>query len=115
MKSSLGDKTRLLHISECITEIQHAIRGYDEKSFIDNHVTRIAVVKWLEIIGEASNHITDETKNKYPDTDWNRIIALRNFVVHEYFGINFNIIWEIGTCFIPELKNIVTQLLKDFE
>ncbi len=72
-------------------------------------------VKWLEIIGEASNNITDETKMKTENLDWNGIIGLRHFVVHEYFGINYNTIWQTLNTKVEELKLAVEELLKDFE
>ena len=58
MKDKIGDKARLQHIIESINEIRTAIAGETEETFIKNHVLRIAVVKWIEIIGEAANHIS---------------------------------------------------------
>ena len=86
-------KQDLLHINDSINEIQAAIGEKSFEEFVNDHVLRIAVVKWLEIIGEASNNITDETKAKAARLDWNKIIGMRNFVVHEYFGINYDTIW----------------------
>lgn len=115
MRSSLGDKARLLHINDSIDEIQTAVGDKRFDEFVNNHILRIAVVKWLEIIGEASNHITEETKLKAENLDWNKIIGMRNFVVHEYSGINYDIIWQTVNTKLEELKTAVEKLLKDFE
>ena len=82
--------------------------GVTVESFIDDHVLRIAVVKWLEMIGEAANHITDETKNKYRDVEWQKIISLINIVVHEYFRIDYRIIWDAATIFLIQLKKEIS-------
>jgi uncharacterized protein with HEPN domain len=67
-------------------------------------------VKWLEIIGEAANHITEETKNKNSDVDWQRIVALRNLVVHEYFRVDYRIIWDIATNMLKQLKTSIDKI-----
>ena len=115
MRGSLGDKARLLHINDSIDEIQSAVSNKNFDEFVKDHVLRIAVVKWLEIIGEASNHITEATKMKAGKLDWNKIIGMRNFVVHEYSGINYDTIWKTVNYKLEELKATVEELLKDFE
>ncbi|MES2330780.1 MAG: HepT-like ribonuclease domain-containing protein [Bacteroidota bacterium] len=115
MKDKIGDKARLQHILECITEIRSAISGETEESFIKNHVLRIAVVKWIEIIGEAANHISKETKDSVQNIEWNMIIGLRHIIVHEYFGVNYDAIWNIAVNNVPALTPTIEKLIKDFE
>ena len=62
-----------------------------------------AVVRNLEIIGEAVNRLSDETKKKYPEIEWDKIVGLRHRVVHAYFGIDLEIIWSILQTSLPEL------------
>ena len=69
-------------------------------------------MKWLEIIGEAAVHISYETRLKAENLDWISIIELRNFVTHEYFGINYDIIWQTVNTKLEELKIAVEELLK---
>src|ERR1700728_3598866 len=104
MKGNLGDAACISHILEYIDEIEAAIKGVTRENFNKDYVLRIAIVKWLEIIGEAANHITEETKDKSPKIEWFKIIGLRNIVVHEYFRIDYEIIWDAATNFLPELK-----------
>jgi uncharacterized protein with HEPN domain len=104
MKGKISDEARLGHILESISEIEKAINGHTFESFVDHHVVRIAVVKWLEIIGEAANHISDETKNENNEIEWRKMKGLRNAAVHEYFGINYEVIWNAATLFLEDLK-----------
>ena len=104
MKEVISDSVRLQHILECISEIGDAVNGFTFESFSTDHIRRIAVVKWLEIIGEAASHISKETKLKYAKIEWEKMIGLRHIVVHEYFGINYEVIWEAATIHIPDLK-----------
>lgn len=114
MKGKLSDGARLMHIKDCILEIEEAISNKNEKSFLENHVLRIAVVKWIEIIGEASVYLSDELKKENNGIDWPAIKGLRNIVVHEYFGINFELIWEVASEHVPLLKQQILKILKEF-
>ena len=111
MKDKLGDEGRLKHILESIEEIEMAVNGLNYEAFVENHVVRIAVVKWIEIIGEASVNISGELKAKYPGTDWPAIKGMRNIVVHEYFGIKYDLIWEVATEHLPGMKNQIKIIL----
>ena len=72
-----------------------------------------AIVRKLEIIGEASNNISKELKDKYPNVPWREIKALRNIMAHEYFGLNFNTIWNVLTTKIPLLHKQIKDILKE--
>lgn len=113
MRDKLGDKVRLQHIMDSIAEITSAMSGETKISFVKNHILRIAVVKWIEIIGEAANNISRETKNTTTNIEWAMIIGLRHIVVHEYFGINYEAIWDIATDEIPILKQKIEKLIKE--
>lgn len=114
MKGKIGDKVRLQHILESITEIRAAVSGETKDTFIKNHVLRMAVVKWIEIIGEAANHISVETKST-ANIEWNAIVGLRHIVVHEYFGINYDAIWNITQNDVPVLEQSIEKLIKETE
>lgn len=72
-----------------------------------------AVVRQLEIIGEASNHLSESLKDKYAEITWKDIIGFRNIVVHEYFIIDYAVIWDILQNYLPTLKITITDLLKN--
>jgi uncharacterized protein with HEPN domain len=72
---------------------------------------RFASVKQIEIIGEAANHISDETKEKFSEIQWRQITGLRHVLVHEYFGIDSRLIWQIIVDDIPSLKINIKEVL----
>ncbi len=114
MRGKIGDKERLAHILDSIAEIEAAVKDLTKEEFLLNHVVRIAVVKWFEIIGEAANYITNETKAKSFDIPWNQIIGFRHVAVHEYFGVEFELVWKILQDDLEPLKKEIENLYKDF-
>jgi uncharacterized protein with HEPN domain len=115
MKDPKGDKARLLHILDAISEIEDYTQGLDFEGFFRASMPRFASIKQLEIIGEAANHLTEEIIENYPDVEWRRIIALRNILIHEYFGVDAKIIWDIIKEDIPNLKLSIEIILAVFE
>ncbi len=111
MRSNLGDKIRLQHILDAIQEIETYIVGIDFSGFIENSMMRFACIKQMEIIGEASNHISEETKSKFSGIEWTQIVGMRNVFVHEYFGVDSGLVWEIIENDLPELKEKVIEIL----
>ncbi|OFX32211.1 MAG: hypothetical protein A2X08_08275 [Bacteroidetes bacterium GWA2_32_17] len=115
MRGKLGDKVRLQHILEAIIEIEKYLQNTDFPDFMENSMMRFASIKQMEIIGEASNHISDETKSKFSQIEWTQIVGMRNIFVHEYFGVDSTLIWEIIKNDLPDLKNKVVEILKAIE
>jgi uncharacterized protein with HEPN domain len=114
MKDHKGDKSRLLHILDAISEIEEYTQDLDFEGFFRASMPRFASIKQLEIIGEAANYISTDIKERYPDIEWRRIIALRNILIHEYFGVDAKIVWDIIKEDIPNLKILVEIILAAF-
>lgn len=74
---------------------------------------RFAIERQLEIIGEAANHLSDNIKSTHSEIEWCKVVALRNFVAHEYFGIDLELVWDIVVHKIPPLENTVSQILSE--
>lgn len=114
MRNSLGDKARLQHIYEAMLEIELYVQESSYEVFQSNTMMQFACVKQLEIIGEAANHLTSHFKKLYSEIHWREIIDLRNLLIHEYFGIDTKIVWDIITTDIvslkPQVKEIIEQL-----
>lgn len=111
MKKSDGDRARLLHILEAIQYIHSFTLGKTKTDIYGDPMLRFAVERQLEIIGEAANHLSDDLKSTHPEIEWRKIVAFRNFVAHEYFGIDLELIWDIVVHKIPPLENTVSQML----
>jgi uncharacterized protein with HEPN domain len=115
MQDRLGDKIRLLHIIDAINEIEKYIQDTDLKEFVDNSMMFNASLRQLEIIGEASNRLSEELLNRTPYIPWARIIGLRNLVIHEYFGVDDFTIWNVIKINLPFLKEKVALLILEIE
>jgi uncharacterized protein with HEPN domain len=99
-------------ILESIKRIEDYTTDLSYDDFIKNDLVRDAVLRNLEVIGEAAKSIPDEVRKEYSDVPWKRIIGLRNIVIHEYFGVDFENIWKIITENIPETKPYIEQILE---
>jgi uncharacterized protein with HEPN domain len=110
MRDRLGDKVRLLHIIDAINEIENYLQDVDLDHFVKNSMMFNATLRQLEIIGEASNRLSEEILNNTPEIPWARIIGLRNLVIHEYFGIDDFTIWNIIKINLPNLKIKIIDL-----
>ncbi|HNS19991.1 MAG TPA: DUF86 domain-containing protein [Sedimentisphaerales bacterium] len=91
-------------ILEAIEKTSRYVGGMSFDSFIHDEKTVDAVVRNIEIIGEAANRLPDEFKESHSDIEWYKVVGLRNRVVHEYFGIDLDIIWQILHRDLPGLQ-----------
>jgi uncharacterized protein with HEPN domain len=115
MRSELGDKIRLQHILDAIEEIQRYLVAVEFPVFLENSMMRFACIKQMEIIGEASNHLSSELKSKFSEIEWAQIVGMRNVFAHEYFGIDSSLVWEIIKNDVPELKGKIEHILKSLQ
>jgi uncharacterized protein with HEPN domain len=84
------------------------------EEFSNDNKTVDAVIRNFEIIGEASNLLPDEIKDKYSEIDWHRIRGFRNRIVHDYFGVDLQILWKITTDQIPGLLSEIIKIIRYF-
>jgi uncharacterized protein with HEPN domain len=110
MKGPLNDQIRVKHILDAISEVETYIAGVSLQEFLANSEKRFATTKQIEIIGEACNYLSAELKKNHDSIEWRPIIAFRNISIHEYFGVNFKIVWEIATIDLPILKGKVSEI-----
>ena len=101
-------------IVDAMDKIERYIKDLTYETFVKNDMAMDAVVRNLEIIGEASNNLPEDVRVKYLDIPWKRMIGLRNIAVHEYFGVDLSIIWEIVTKNLPDTKPNIEVMLQGF-
>lgn len=94
-----------------MNRIAEYIDGYTFNNFKRDYKTVDAVVRNFEIIGEASKNLPKEIKKKYSEVPWVEMYLLRNKVSHEYFGIDYEIIWDIATNYLPDNKSQIEDIL----
>ncbi len=89
------------------------IDGYSIVSFKQDFKTVDAVIRNFEIIGEAAKNLPTVFKENYPEIPWNEMYLLRNKISHEYFGIDYEIIWDVATNYLPENKLQIEVILNE--
>ena len=102
----------LIDIVKSAEKISLYITCLTYEEFIANGLVIDAVIRNIEIIGEASNRLPDEYKDKTPEIDWHKIRGLRNRIVHDYFGIDHDIIWSVINDYLPNLVIQINILLE---
>ncbi|MGB5687178.1 MAG: DUF86 domain-containing protein [Candidatus Electrothrix sp.] len=107
----LDDKARLQHILDAILEIEEYMTTHTEADFFSNSMLSSACIRQLEIIGEAAGRISKELRTASPTIRWKEIIGLRNMLIHEYFGVDLDIVWEIIQTDLSGFNNEVKILL----
>ena len=104
------DRAYLSHIGDCCTQIrQYAAIGKAE--FLESRLHQDAVVRNFQIIGEASKNLSAETRAR-GDFPWQEAIAFRNFIVHQYMGIEYRLVWDVVEQDLPALEAHVKALLE---
>jgi uncharacterized protein with HEPN domain len=98
---------------EAIEKIERYTAGLSFERFERNDMTVDAVVRNLEIIGEAARHIPPDLRDQYHAVDWTRVVGFRNIVIHEYFDVDVEIVWTIATQRLSELKTVLHQMFGD--
>lgn len=106
------DRRRLEHVLEAISQIErYAVRG--EKAFRGDELIQSWMVRHIQIIGEAARGLSPELRNRYPEVPWLDIMDMRNVLVHEYFGIDPDIVWRVIDQELPDLKRKVVAILEE--
>ena len=105
-------KVYLEDILEAASKIRQFTAGLTLSEFSRDAKTLDAVVRNLEIIGEAVKHLPDEVRARSQGVDWKKIAGLRDILIHEYFGVNIEVIWDIVQQKLPQLEQTARDLLK---
>jgi uncharacterized protein with HEPN domain len=98
------------HIRDAVNNILEFTEGCAEEDFKNDKKTFSAVVRMLEIIGEATSKLTQEFKDQYPDIPWQDMKDMRNKLIHEYFTVDAEIVWELLQEDIPDLKEQLEEI-----
>ena len=96
-----------------VKRLQTLTSGISYDDFAKDLTKQEAVIRNLEIIGEASRHVPQAVRSTYPEVDWAGIAALRNILIHEYFGIDLEIIWDIIQNELPSLDAQINEIISE--
>jgi len=108
-------KIFLLHILESIEKLEEITATISKNQFLENWIIQDAILKNFIVIGEAVSNIDEEIKQKYSFINWRGAKSMRNFIVHEYFSVDLNFVWETILETIPNFKKDISKIINDFE
>ena len=109
---SLSSHEYLLHIQDEITYILGESANLSIGEFYADETRKRAFVRSIEIIGEAVKNLPDDLLEKYPQIEWRSIAGLRDRLIHAYFGIDYEIVWDVIQNHLPKLADVVNEILK---
>jgi uncharacterized protein with HEPN domain len=102
-------------IAHAVDKIENYTKDMDYEEFSENEMVIDAVIRNFEVIGEAVNNIPDEIKGKYPDVEWSEAVGFRNVLIHNYFGLDIESVWDTIKGNIPGLKKNIKKTLKSVQ
>ncbi len=111
----VDDLTRLKHMRDAARELAELSHGKHRSDLATDRQFSLAMMKVIEIVGEAASRITKETQGKYPMIPWQQITGMRNRLIHVYFDIDLDFVWEAAIVSAPKLIQDVEQAISDLE
>jgi len=105
------DRVYLQHIQDALNDIA-SYCGSDREGFFNDRMRQDATLRKLEVIGQAVKNLSEGTKSHQPDIPWKQIAGMRDKVIHDYFGVNLEIVWAVVQKELPKLAKATANLLK---
>lgn len=102
-------------ILDSINDVGNFIEGMGFEEFIKDKKTVYSVVRAIEIIGEATKNVPEQIRTKYPDVPWKKMAGMRDRLVHGYFGIDHEILWETAKEDVPQLRVPLSKVLEELD
>ena len=109
------DRVRILHIRDAAEAVAEFVQGRKRIDLDSDRMLLFAVVRAIEVIGEAAGRVSEETRNAQPGVPWNAIIGMRNRLIHGYFDIDKTVVWKTATAEIPTLLRNLKAMLAESE
>jgi uncharacterized protein with HEPN domain len=110
--STRNDKAYLRHIADAISDIKRFMKNVTKEESLENREKQYAVLRALEIIGEATKNVSKEMTAKHPEVNWSDIAGMRDRLIHQYFGVNLDLVWATVKKNLPELEDQISEMLR---
>ncbi len=104
----------LRHVLDAINTVEEYLRGIDGKQFEATRLLQDGVIRQIEIIGEAVRHVSKDVRKTYPEIPWVDIAGMRDKLIHGYFGVDIEKVWDTAQEDLPVLKQQVIGILRDY-
>ena len=105
----------LQDVQNSVSKIFKYTDGINYNDFISNDMIKDAVERNFEIIGEAVKNLSEDFRNKYPNIPFKQIAGMRDKLIHDYFGVDYEIVWKTIKDKLPQFYSDITELIRDFE
>ena len=105
------DRVRLLHMIEAAEDAMSFVAGKERTELEQDRKTLFAVIRCIEIIGEAATRISETTRTAAPDIPWSAIVGMRNRLVHAYFDVDTDVVWKTTAIELPALRSRLLALV----
>ena len=117
-KNKDSEKTReyidyLQDIFESLEKAEEFIQGLEFEEFKKDEKTIFATIRALEVIGEATKRIPNSLKNRYPDVPWQEMAGIRDKLIHDYFGVNIEVVWNTVKQDLPSLRPQIKRIIEE--
>ena len=104
----------LQHILDAITKVETYLRGIDESAFYRNPLIQDGVIRQIEVLGEATKHLSEELRHQSPQLPWEDIAGMRDKLIHGYFGVDLEKVWLTAIDDLPVFKEEIKKILSNF-
>ena len=108
-----NDRLYLEHISDAVSRIVNYTNGFEYQDFIEDLLVQDACIRQLEIIGEATKHLSAEVRAQYSHIPWKDIAGMRDILIHDYLNVDLDLVWKTVNEKIPELKSEIKPIMDD--
>ncbi|MFH1853661.1 MAG: DUF86 domain-containing protein [Candidatus Neomarinimicrobiota bacterium] len=113
MPNKIADTVRLRHILDAIEYIELFLKDVGFAQIEADKMLQSACLHQLQVIGESANHFSEDFFKKHQSVEWGEIVGLRNLLIHEYFGVDIKLVWQVLQTDIPRLKSKILDILKE--
>lgn len=103
------DQVYVRHILDAIKQIEEYTGGVDRERFGENRMLQDATIRQIEIVGEASRHLSESFRRRVSDVPWRAVIGMRNRIAHDYLNIDIDVVWDVVQSDLPVLKDLLSE------